>query len=218
MRTDYGATYVRFGVSRRLFMILSSFNEIVRLIPLDRQEPLVLDESNLLMKELNSLYINIRGVLDNLAWAALNDFGIIDQDDIRPQSVHVFSKELKECEQLIDLYGEIGVFENWGSDLGERRNPAAHRIPLTIPPSLLNPEEGKRYQELFNDYWNAAANQQFDQAKELMDAIDQVGKFVPVFTHHPHQQPMLIFPTLPTDSANTIKISRAFLSKLDTSE
>jgi hypothetical protein len=67
MRTDYGATYIRFGVSRRLFMILSSFNEIVRLIPLDRQEPLVLDESNLLMKELNSLYINIRGVLDNLA-------------------------------------------------------------------------------------------------------------------------------------------------------
>src|ERR1700736_3179833 len=64
--------YILYGAARRLGMMRVSYCDILRCIATDRTEPLASDEAATVERDLNIIYINIRGVLDNYAWCLLH--------------------------------------------------------------------------------------------------------------------------------------------------
>ena len=111
-------------------------------------------------------------------------------------------------------------FAEWNRDLSSRRDPAAHRIPLSIPPAIIDAETRVEYERLSAEYSKASndalktpghgkdAIMKFETAAALYDKLQRVGKFFPVFVHHPDEGPMKIYPTVPQDIGQLIKIAR----------
>lgn len=60
--------HLRYAVLRRLRMISTSFRRFQALIPPDRSGPLTQSQSDDVARYLNSIYIDILGLMDNYAW------------------------------------------------------------------------------------------------------------------------------------------------------
>lgn len=139
------------GAGRRAMSMWYSYREFMKIQP-RRKNGMTNEERDFFSKELNALYINIRGILDNLAWALLYEFstspprnqkdygkvglfyGILDADsqfqDLRKAlnvrlpapAIRNFYDEESECHK------------DWFSRLKTKRDESAHRLPLTCPP------------------------------------------------------------------------------------
>jgi len=46
-------------------------------------------------------------------------------------------------------------FKEWNRELSTRRDPAAHRIPLSVPPAFIDADTKDEYQRVSEDYATA---------------------------------------------------------------
>jgi hypothetical protein len=211
--------HLRFGVGRRAKQIWISIRELIEAIHPTREEPLTTDEGEQAGLDLNVIYINIRGIIDNLSWCLLALRGTERMRALPPAQVYLFnSKFLKEVE-VADVARAVIPFESWHRDLKARRDPAAHRIPLYVPPAILNPHHQAERQELEArraELTQAAikagvgdeALRIFEEVYDVDERIQRIGGFWPVFMHHPDEGQVPIYPTVPEDIGQLIKIYR----------
>lgn len=197
--------FLRYGAGRRLNMMWRAYRNLVFVVPPDRKEPLINDESGELTEGINIIYLNIRGVMDNLCWALLHEHAQ-DLTTLPPAKVGLFLPSFTKDERFADLVPELKQHDAWDRDLKSRRDPAAHQIPLSIPPQIVTPSEAAEYQKAFDDYWASAARQDFDGAEAIMRRIEQMGRFMPWFVHDPDQPPMPIYPTVSNDIGHLVVI------------
>jgi hypothetical protein len=116
-------------------------------LPPDKSPALPLRQVEEANVALNSLYLNLRGALDNTAWAVTYRFPLVDEpseNNRRHRSFvslfgSAFLKALSEKDP--ELSERLESLATWGRELATFRDPAAHRIPLYIPPSVVD-EEG----------------------------------------------------------------------------
>lgn len=206
VRNERAHYFIQFGVTRRLEMMWYAFRNLVSTAPCDRTEPLRLEESRQLMLDLNTIYLNIRGSLDNLAWALLCEFAPGELKSLRPSQVGFFLPCLKSNATFSDLHTLIEQHDAWDRDLKARRDPAAHGVPLALPPSLLIPEEVERYRELEGEWSAAIRRLDFGSAERISEAQQAIGRFHPWFLHEPSFGPIEIYPTVPDDIAHVVQI------------
>lgn len=203
--------YILYGVARRLSMMRVSYSEILRCIPTDRTEPLNADETATVERDINIIYINIRGALDNYAWCLLHQTTTDKTRKLAPAKVGLFAKEFMADANLADLRPKLSDFSAWHTELKDRRDPAAHRIPLSVPPCVLNPEEASRYAALSLQIFTAKS----EQDRNALNAQQRkIGTFSPYFVHHPDVPGTPIYPTLPQDIANLMKIVKLVHTQL----
>ncbi len=67
--------YLNYGIGRRLRMMLVSFAGVVNTNRAGRKEPLLRDEMATVSRDLNIIYVNIGGILDNYAWCIFHEHG-----------------------------------------------------------------------------------------------------------------------------------------------
>ena len=140
----------------------------------------------------------------NFAWAFISEKH--PSRKIKPLHVTLFHPKFREaCPSLASIARDIDQHAAWARDVKNRRDPVAHRIPLYIPPSIDNSEEGKRYNELAQKQIDLASEQRFEEAQDAFDAIDRIGTFVPWFLHT-RGNPIPLYPTVPSDLAHVIHI------------
>lgn len=212
---DQAKYFIRYGVGRRLRMMWVSYREILACITPNRPEPLSLDDVGSVSRDLNVIYINILGVLDNYAWCLLHEIGTPETKGLSPASVGLFSPKLLADANLGKLKPIVQQFQKWHAELRNRRDPVAHRIPLSVPPAVLSPEEIGRYEDLERLAIEAVNHRDFARAEELHSAQSKIGTFIPCFVHHPDEGPTPIYPTVPQDIANLIKIVKQLHAFLD---
>jgi len=205
-RTKGGQTYLRFGVARRLKMIWSSYRSLIFTVEPDRTEPLAGDVVDEVSKDLNVIYFNVRGILDNCAWGMLHEIEYEGLDDINPMRVGLFSSIITNNGKFSPLHQMLNSLRGWSDDVKSRRDPVAHRIPLSIPPAVLKPEESDQYKELWEKYWEHINSKEFDEAEHVNVTMGSLGTFWPVFAHHPDMKPMPIYPTVPGDVHQILNI------------
>lgn len=198
--------FIRHGPGRRLGMIWVSYRYIVEHIATDRTEPLPQDEVATISRDLNVIYINIPGVLDNYAWCLFHQVATDKTKKLPRVKVGLFSSAFMDDPNLASLRPLLDEFGKWHKELKTRRDPAVHRIPLYVPPAALNPEEEDRYRELEDQIADAFNNQDFEQVDELSAQQGRIGTFKSYFLHHPDEDIIPIYPTVPQDIANLIKI------------
>jgi hypothetical protein len=88
--------YLTYGVGRRLRMMLVSYCGIFDTIAPDRKEPLPLNDMAAVSRDLNIIYINIRGTLDNYAWCIYHERGM----ELKESQVGLFYKEFRNDANL----------------------------------------------------------------------------------------------------------------------
>ena len=218
LRKEPAADQMRFGVARRTKFIWLSLRELFSLAYPDRTEPLPGDDVERCAQALNEIYINIRGTLDNLARSLLLEFREMGTDGLSPMEIGLFHTKVRSESCLPGLSDIVEKFDDWNRELREKRDPAAHRIPLSVPPTALTPDAQEEYDALCAQ-WTEAANavagksgEEFELARgradALHDALERVGQFLPLFVHDPAEKPIPIYPTVPGDVGALVRVSR----------
>jgi hypothetical protein len=214
---------LKFGVARRTKFIWLSLRSLYSLIQPDRKNPLPHDQVEQAAQDINVIYINIRGTLDNLAWFLLPLVGGKDATRLPPSRVSLFSGAFLSSLNSPAVSEFMFGFRDWNRELSQKRDPAAHRIPLSVPPALLNEVEAKEFHELYEQHaraieqvaraigQNSETDEIFDQPKEVFRRMERLGTFLPVFTHHPADRATAIYPTIPQDIGVLVKICNGIL-------
>ena len=173
-----------FGLARRLKILQRNYEFFMGLIENGGGKPL----SGLLAEDaqvhLNSFYVQLRGALDNIAWAFLHcidpNVDENNRDYRRKASIRDkrFLSDVKDRDPKLADY--ITNLIPWFDDLVAYRDPIAHRVPIYTPPSVVTQEE--------IDEGNAAQERAFAAIdsgapdEEIENAIQQVrnvGRYVP---------------------------------------
>lgn len=215
LKNDQARIYLLHGAGRRLGTMFHCFRAIVHTAHEGRKEPLSHEEQQNLSRDLNLIYMNLRGVLDNFAASFLYERA----PNVALDRLHIdlFSKIYrKEVPAFSEIKDVVMACDDWNREVKSRRDPVAHRIPLYLPPAILTSEEGKKYRELEERYWSELAKQQFDKVDATSLQWQRLGRFHPVFLHHPEESPFPLYPTIPSDLANVVRIGRAVVGALTT--
>ena len=137
-----------------------------------------------------------------------------------------------------DVATLMSALSDWNRELSSRRDPSAHRIPLSIPPAVLDAEssippavldaesreEYTRVSAEYSEAFNAAVAsvsktgdlEMFEKADLLNNQLQKIGRFMPVFVHHPDEGAIRIYPTVPQDIAQVVKIARGISNIIST--
>jgi len=206
LKNEQARFYIQFGTTRRLEMIWYAYNNLAMTVPSNRTKPLDFTESRQLSQDLNVIYMNIRGVLDNLAWALLYEFSPTTVTKLKPAKIGLFQPCVRHNPVLVQIKPIIDANETWDRDVKERRDPTVHRIPLAIPPSILNQREQDEYYLLEGEYEEAIRERDFDRADGILNSQRELGTFRAWFTHDPEFAPMEMYPTVPDDIAHLIQL------------
>ncbi|MDH4379057.1 MAG: hypothetical protein QE263_04030 [Vampirovibrionales bacterium] len=150
--TPLAFQYFQFGLMRRLMIIQKAYSWIIQNIPVERSKPLSLNEVENLNIHLNTIYLHLKGALDNFCWAIVHQ--ALDPNAVRElstQSVNLFAYRKATLEVTpyflngTALYKAIERLKPWDKQIKSRRDPGAHRIPLTVPPSIQTDIENVQY-------------------------------------------------------------------------
>lgn len=135
------------GFIRRHYMLQSSRIFLSEHCSQSRKEPLSPYEATDCAIHLNAYYLNLRGALDNLAWVLQYEWqllaGVTEDGRSGRQKCNLFGtrflaarqSQYPELASLLDQHG------NWARELAELRDPAAHRVPIYVPPSVITSQE-----------------------------------------------------------------------------
>lgn len=201
-------SHLRYGVLRRLRMISTAFQRFQSLVPPDRSVPLTLSQSDDVARYLNSIYIDLLGLMDNYAWTLAHQAGSADTLAADKMQIGLFKKVLARDATISVVIKEIQTFAAWEKEVKERRNPAAHRMPLYVPSAALTPDDVSTYNSLGDEASAALHKQDFQRYRDLQNAQQRIGTFIAKFLHDPLGPVHDIYPTVPSDIGNAILIGR----------
>jgi hypothetical protein len=216
IRPQNAQKHLNSGAGRRAKAIWHSMGTLLRTIEPNRTSPLSRDQVEDASRDLNVIYINIRGLMDNLAWVLKHVFDL----KARNKEVGLFRKSFLAHPSLADLSANLQVMRNWETDLSRLRDPAAHRIPLTIPPAFLNPEELLEFQAIMQAreteqrkaLESISADEDptphFERVNQLFDQAERLGSFRPLFCHDEDDGLFWIYPTIAEDVGKMIIVAK----------
>lgn len=137
--------------------------------------------------DLNSYYVQLRGALDNLAWALHYHFAVLGDQDEDSSAIRyecdLFGKKFRKSLKRHAPALSQGLCEklDWSKEVRELRDPVAHRIPLYVPPGVITTEEDQERVERLYQEANAlfeCSDLQGGLAKEREGHA--VGEFLPL--------------------------------------
>lgn len=205
--------FMQYGVCRRLLMTLFSYKAIALVADAERTNPLSFEEGQELTKEVNLIYLNIRGILDNLVSCYLLEKEENLYNKLKPIQISLFGKEVQKKSENLSFWNKLTEYKEWEKELKEKRDPVAHRIPLYIIPSMVDEAEVDEYKQLDSESIQALQKMDFSKAKDCYTKMESMGKFIPCFAHHPENY-YPIYPTVPNDLGNVIKILKVVQEEL----
>jgi hypothetical protein len=211
--------FTQHGLSRRLNILRHSIDRVFYAIPLTETAPTresVLDATCYLQ----TFVINAFGSIDNLArvWLAetrrakpngkplsKNDIGFGPKNEIARTSLP----------QEFQTY--LASTDDWFGYLADYRHALAHRIPLYIPPKVLNNENTTEYQRIEALIEPAIRERDFVRWDVLMNEQAALGVFEPVMMHSYGEKakPVRVHPQMVCDYATVVEIGEHTLRALE---
>jgi len=176
------------GVGRRLKTLSRCINNIFTIFPSDRSEHLSKEELSDVNINLHAFFINIAGVFDNLGWVFVYEnelLGKANEGKIARNGVGLFCTETQSylTRELRDYLNSNSI-KTWNADYSKNyRDSLAHRIPLYVPPSLLNDAEAQvfrdREQQIQKlDFTKEADREKYDELHEAQQKLGRVSHFL----------------------------------------
>ena len=134
------------GVVRRYYMLQSSRLFLCEHCSPRRKEALSVYEATDCAIHLNAYYLNLRGTLDNLAWVLQYEWQLlpsVTEDGGGKQSCYLFGKRFLDAlkSRHAKLASVLEQYGPWERELAALRDPAAHRVPIYVPPAIATSQE-----------------------------------------------------------------------------
>jgi hypothetical protein len=168
---------------------------------------------------LQGFVFNIFGCLENLAWVWVKEKDIRDsKGEPLVNSQIGFGGKYKFVRKSFsdDFRHYLDGLSEWFSQMEGFRHALAHRIPLYVPPYIVNDEEVAKEQELEQSRREALRRHEFDKYERLTNELDAIGKFVPWMTHSfsEKSRQVVFHPQIIADWNTVVEISEKFLAEL----
>jgi len=218
-----------YGAGRRASDIWLAYKCFQEIASPNRKSGLNSNERDVLSKELNSIYINTRGVLDNWAQALLLEFDPYSAANLKPVNVGLFNKCIMGNATFQDLTNDLNSIPSGGqksrvekyshnewfnTELKARRDESAHRIPLHVIQVLTEADQEIFYRltarrnELLSDVRPENAANNIVEAARYHKEASSIGLFAPYFICDPDGPQTAFYPTIPEDMRRLILIFR----------
>ena len=135
---------------------------------------------------LNAYYLNLVGALDNLAWAITYERELLEEVNEVDRACQrfcnllgkSFRKRLKE--RRPSAVQTLGAADEWIRGIKQFRDPAAHRLPLTVIPQILLQDDVEEYQGLLSRAQEALEGGDFHEHASLRHQSRTIGRFLPI--------------------------------------
>lgn len=222
IKNEDSKKHLAYGAFRRILMILHSYSSLRDICHLERTNPLLPEEQRVVDLDINLIYINIRGLMDNLAWSFLyeKDFQVISELELEKNRMRVslFSKYIfkSSSQKFWTLICENHL--QWSQEFSKKRDPIAHGLPMYIIPKFFtNDEQNEESRNLFNKSLDAIVKNEFDLADKLRLRSHSIGTFIPLFASDPTEKLMHIYPTVSVDISHIIRILKCFENEIKNS-
>ncbi len=135
------------GFCRRTDMLQTSRLHLMKATAPDRSNvssPYVATEAAV---HLNAYYLNLRGALDNLAWTLKWEFDLFEmvheESSKGRGTIDLFNTQFQKAlrRDHAGLARHIAEHSEWGNQIRKLRDPAAHRVPIYVPPGVFSSQE-----------------------------------------------------------------------------
>lgn len=183
LENERAKEYLFHGIARRLDVIERCVENIYSIFPLRREKLLCRNELKDVDINLHAFFINIFGLLDNMAWVAVHETN--GSKEINKKGVGLYKVETQEC--LSDGFKEYlntDTMKKWHDEyLKNYRDALSHRIPLYVPPKDLKPEQKEQEAGFDQKLRQAIKSQNFEEMSALQKEMDKIGDPSPCFVH-----------------------------------
>lgn len=179
-RADEFATH---GLARRLKAISYSLLRVFEVLPPDLRVLPSSEQRAEATAHIQSVSFNVYGCFDNLArvWVYENDVRRPDGTDLGVHEIGFVAKCKRVRASLPqNLRQELAEMDDWFTHLENFRHATAHRIPLYIPPFMLDPRNQERYAELELQASAALRRHSFDEYNDVIAARNSLRFFRPM--------------------------------------
>lgn len=183
LKEEKAKEYLNYGVGRRLEVIERCIENIFSIFPAERNNLLCREELIDVALNLHAFFVNIFGLLDNLAWVLIHEKQLAGVTD--KKKVGLFKKETKKyLSNEFCQYLDSPPMKSWHSQyLTNYRDALSHRIPLYVPPQILNTEQKTQLTQMDQEIINCYKTRDFNAIDKLRKQQMNVGTVCPFFVH-----------------------------------
>ena len=136
--------------------------------------------------------MNLAGSLDNLAWAIAYHHSLwepIDENEWKQQrNGQLMSREFLDAisrKGLGNLNRLLCSLKDWYWEMREIRDPAAHRIPITVPCAIYSESDIEEMYRLDSESANAIEKGDRKEARAAFQKSNSLGRQMSVFISEP---------------------------------
>jgi len=179
--------YASHGFSRRVSTSARCIDNVFNIFPPDRIELPTHDELHDATINIQAFVFNVFGSIDDLAWIWVceNNLKTPDGDPIPNREVGLQKKNKLVRGSLSTGFRTYleSLDKEWFPILENFRHALAHRIPLYIPPYIVQDKNVKKYHELETLRWEVLLKGDVDESKRLSVEQKKLCVFRPWITH-----------------------------------
>lgn len=137
---------------------------------------------------INAYYLNLAGSLDNLAWAIAYHHSLwepIDENNpTQRKNAQLMDRKFLDAissKGLGDLRHLLCSRKDWYWKMRQFRDPAAHRIPITVPRAIYSESDIEEMQRLDAESANAIERGDHQEARAAFYKSKSLGRQMPIF-------------------------------------
>jgi hypothetical protein len=186
LRSSRAQEFARQGFPRRLKVMVRCIVNVFEHIPPERTELPSRDELSDATINIQSFVFNVFGAIDNLAWIWMHENGQKRRDATPIPDKHVgLGPENTSVRTTLsqEFQDYLRTLEAWFKHLADLRHALAHRIPLYIPPYVIQTKDLEAYKEFEAKMAEAAKKRDFTEYDRLSAEQLKLGRFRPRVQH-----------------------------------
>ena len=183
LKNEKAKEYLLHGVMRRLGVIERCVENIYSKFPLRQETLLCGDELKDVDINLHAFFVNIFGLLDNMAWVSVCERN--RRKGINKKDVGLYKMSTQEIlSDAFKAYLNSDRMKRWHDEyLKNYRDALSHRIPLYVPPKNLTSEQQRLVADIEEKRNKAIRDEDLSLMEKLQKEEDEIGTPSPFFVH-----------------------------------
>ena len=183
LKEEKAKEFLLHGVARRLDVIERCVENIYSIFPLRRETLLSREELKDVDINLHAFFVNIFGLLDNMAWVSVYERN--RRKGINRKDVGLYKITTQEIlSDAFKTYLNSDRMKKWHDEyLKNYRDALSHRIPLYVPPKSLTSSQQKQVTDIEEKRSRAIQDRAFSLIDDLQKEEDGIGAPSPFFVH-----------------------------------
>ena len=186
LKSPRAQEFARQGFPRRLKVMVRCIVNVFEHIPPERNELPSRNELSDATINIQSFVFNVFGAIDNLAWIWMHENGQKRNDGTPIPDRYVgLGRENASVRSALskEFQDYLQTLEAWFKHMADLRHALAHRIPLYIPPYVIQRKDLDAYKDFEARMAEAAKKGDFIEYDRLSSEQFKLGRFRPWVQH-----------------------------------